>query len=76
MKTKTQRTGAGSEVKYWCDAFTLIQSELLESRALVLYLPAFVVVGDEAEAREASAGERLPGVRMLRPLVEEEKQTD
>lgn len=37
------------------------------------YLPALVVVGEEAEAREASAGERLPGVRMLQALVDEDK---
>lgn len=34
------------------------------------HLPAFVVVWEEAEAREASAGERLSRVGMLRTLEE------
>lgn len=39
------------------------------------YLPAFVVVGQKAEAREASAGVRLSRVWMFRTLVVAEGMT-
>lgn len=39
------------------------------------YLPAFVVVWEEAETREAPAGEQLSRVRVLWTLQDEEEET-
>lgn len=40
------------------------------------YLPAFVVVREEAETGEASAGERLSRVGVLRTLQDEEEEDE
>lgn len=46
-----------------------------DADCLISYLPAFVVVGQKAESREASAGERLSWVWMFWTLVAVEGMT-
>lgn len=67
---------AGSLDEMTCQVFHLSQAECGNARnriSLYDYLPAFVAVGQEAEARESPAGEGLPRVGMLGTLRRRDK---